>query len=186
MIQLPVGATQERTVNVLKKMEAYYFSQPQVQDVIDVAGFSFAGQGQNSALAFVHLKPWSERLQARQMPFRAIITAFMGSGAYSRSIHLFWINPLPIPELGIVAGFDMELEDQGGLGHDKLMDARRQLMAMAATNSEIAGLQMQALEDTPELKIDVDLTKAAALGVSPGDLNTTLTACFGSFYINCS
>lgn len=183
LVQLPVGATQERTVNVLKKMESYYFSQPQVQDVIDVAGFSFAGQGQNSALAFVHLKDWSERPGADNAVPAIITRAFMGLGAIPEAF-IIPINPPPIPELGIVAGFDMELEDQGGLGHDKLMDARRQLMAMAATNSEIAGLQMQALEDTPELKIDVDLTKAAALGVSPGDLNTTLTACFGSFYIN--
>ena len=183
MIQLPVGATQERTVNVLKKMEDYYFSQPQVQDVIDVAGFSFAGQGQNSALAFVHLKPWSERPGESNAVPAIIGRAFMNLGAIPDAI-IYPLNPPPIPELGIVAGFDLELEDQGGLGHDNLMDARRQLMAMAAKDPAIAQVQMQALEDTPELKIDVDLTKASALGVSPADLNTTLTACFGSFYIN--
>jgi multidrug efflux pump len=164
-------------------MEHYYFSQPQVHDVIDVAGFSFAGQGQNSALAFVNLKPWNERPGAANAVPAIIGRAFMGLGGIPDAF-IIPINPPPIPELGIVAGFDMELEDQGGLGHDKLMDARRQLMAMAATNSDITGLQMQALEDTPELKIDVDLTKASALGVSPADLNTTLTTCFGSYYIN--
>ena len=182
-IQLPVGATQERTVSVLKKMEHYFFSQPQVQDVIDVAGFSFAGQAQNSALAFVHLKPWSERPGPTNAVPAIIGRAFAGLGDIPEAM-VIPINPPPIPELGIVAGFDLELEDQGGLGHDKLMDARRQLMAIAATNSDITGLQMQALEDTPELKVDVDLTKAAALGVSPADLNTTLTTCFGSYYIN--
>ncbi|HTV41786.1 MAG TPA: efflux RND transporter permease subunit [Candidatus Sulfotelmatobacter sp.] len=183
MIQLPVGATQERTVNVLKKMEHYYFSQPQVQDVIDVAGFSFAGQGQNSALAFVHLKPWSERPGPENAVSAIIGNAFVNLGQIPDAI-IFPLNPPPIPELGIVAGFDMELEDQGGLGHDKLMDARRQLIALAAKDPNVAQVQMQALEDTPELKIDVDLTKASAMGVSPADLNTTLTTCFGSFYIN--
>ena len=183
LIQLPVGATQERTVNVLKKMEQYYFSQPQVQDVIDVAGFSFAGQGQNSALAFVHLKPWSQRPGPENAVPAIIGNAFMNLGQIPDAI-IFPLNPPPIPELGIVAGFDMELEDQGGLGHQKLMDARTQLIAMAAKDPDILQVQMQALEDTPELKIDVDLTKASALGVSPADVNTTLTACFGSFYIN--
>ncbi len=182
-IQLPVGATQERTVNVLKKMEHYFFSQPQVQDVIDVAGFSFNGQAQNSALAFVHLKPWSERPGPSNAVTAIIERTFGGLGGLPEAF-VIPINPPPIPELGIQAGFDMELEDQGGLGHDKLMDARRQLMALAATNNIIQGLQMQALEDTPELKIDVDLTKASAMGVSPADLNTTLTTCFGSYYIN--
>src|SRR5215469_9822592 len=95
-IQLPVGATQERTVNVLKKMESYFFSQPQVKDVIDVAGFSFAGQAQNSALAFVHLKPWRERRgQANDVP--AIIRqAFAGLGNITEAL-VIPINQPPTP-----------------------------------------------------------------------------------------
>ncbi len=182
-IQLPVGATQQRTVEVLKQMEQYYFKQPEVQDVIDVAGFSFAGQSQNSAIAFVHLKPWSERPGA-QHSVEAVIGRAFGGLSGIPDAYVIPINPPPIPELGIVAGFDMELEDQAGLGHAQLMDARRQLFAMAATNSQIQGLQMQALEDTPELQVDVDRTKAAALGVSLADLNVSLTTYFGSFYIN--
>jgi multidrug efflux pump len=182
-ISLPVGSSQEHTVSVLKKMEQFYFSQPEVEDVIDVAGFSFAGQGQNSALAFVHLKPWSERPGAQHGVDSIIGRAFGGLGAIPDAF-IFPVNPPPIPELGVVAGFDMELEDQAGLGHDKLMDARKQLFAMAATNSVVQGVQMQALEDTPELQIDVDQTKASALGVSLADLNTTLTTYFGSYYIN--
>jgi multidrug efflux pump len=182
-IVLPVGSSQEHTVDVLKKMEQYYFKQPQVADVIDVAGFSFAGQGQNSALAFVHLKPWEQRPGAQNSVEAVIGGAFAGLGGLPDA-YIIPVNPPPIPELGVVAGFDMELEDQGGLGHVALMNARRQLFAMAATNSVIQGLQMQGLEDTPELQIDVDQTKAAALGVSLADLNTTLTTCFGSYYIN--
>jgi multidrug efflux pump len=182
-IQLPVGAAQESTVKVLKKMEHYFFSQPQVQDVIDVAGFSFNGQAQNSALAFVHLKPWSERPGPTNAVPAIIARTFGGLGDVPEAM-IIPINPPPIPELGIQAGFDMELEDQGGLGHNALMDARRKLMALAATNNTVQGLQMQALEDTPELQIDVDKTKAEALGVSLADLNTTLTTYFGSYYIN--
>ena len=182
-ITLPVGSSQEHTVSVLKKMEQFYFSQPEVQNVIDVAGFSFAGQGQNSALAFVHLKPWAERPGQQHAVTSVIGRAYAGLSAIPDGL-IFPVNPPPIPELGVVAGFDMELEDQGGLGHAALMDARRQLFAMAATNPIITGLQMQALEDTPVLQVDVDQTKASALGVSLLDLNTTLTTCFGSFYIN--
>ena len=182
-ISLPVGSSQEHTVNVLKKMEQYYFKQPEVEDVIDVAGFSFAGQGQNSAIAFVHLKPWSERPGAQHSVEPVIGRAFGGLSAIPDAV-IYPVNPPPIPELGLVAGFDMELEDQGGLGHDALMDARKQLFAMAATNSVVSGLQMQALEDTPELQIDVDKTKASALGVSLADLDTTLSTYFGAFYIN--
>jgi multidrug efflux pump len=182
-ISLPVGATQQRTLAVLRQIEHYYFSQQEVQDVIDVAGFSFNGQGQNTAVAFVHLKPWSER-RGPQHSVQAIIGRAFGAFSQIPGAVIYPLNPPPIPELGVVAGFDFELEDQGGLGHAKLMAAKNELLAMAATNANISRLQMQALEDTPEIKVDVDKTKAAALGVSLADLNTTLTTCFGSFYIN--
>ncbi|HUA66527.1 MAG TPA: efflux RND transporter permease subunit [Alphaproteobacteria bacterium] len=182
-ITLPVGATTERTLAVLKQIEHYYFTQPEVQDVIDVAGFSFNGQGQNAAVAFVHLKPWNERPGAQHSVQAIIGKAFMALSQIPGAI-IYPINPPPIPELGIQAGFDLELEDQAGLGHDKLMQARAQLEGMAATNADISQLRMQGLEDTPELKVDVDQTKASALGVSLADLNTTLATCFGSLYIN--
>ena len=182
-ITLPVGATQQRTSAVLKQIEQYYFSQPEVADVIDVAGFSFNGQGQNAAIAFVHLKPWSERPGSQHSVQEIIGRAFAYFSRIPDAI-IYPINPPPIPELGIQAGFDMELEDQGGLGHAKLMQARDELEAMAATNSDISQLRLQGLEDTPELKVDVDETKASALGVSLADLDTTLTTCFGSLYIN--
>ena len=97
---------------------------------------------------------------------------------------IYPINPPPIPELGISAGFDFELEDQAGLGHDQLMQARNQLLAMAATNQDIAQLRFVGLEDTPQLKVDIDQAKASALGVSLADLNTALETYFGSDYIN--
>ena len=182
-ITLPVGATQQRTVGVLEQIERYYFSQPEVQDVIDVAGFSFNGQAQNSALAFVHLKPWSQR-PGRAHSVQAIIgRAFAALGRIPGAI-IYPLNPPPIPELGVASGFDFELEDRAGLGHAKLMQAKNELFALAAKDTQVTQLQMQGLEDTPELKVDADKTKASALGVSLADLNTTLTTFFGSFYIN--
>jgi multidrug efflux pump len=182
-IQLPVGATQERTLAVLKQVEGYYLQQPEIAGMVDVAGFSFNGQGQNSALAFVHLKDWSQRHGAQHSVQQVIGRAFMALSQVKDAI-IYPINPPPIPELGISSGFDFELEDQAGLGHDQLMQARNQLVAMAATNHDIAQLRFQGLEDTPQLKVDIDQAKASALGVSLADLNTALTTCFGSDYIN--
>ncbi len=183
LIQLPVGATQQRTVDVLKQVESYYLKQTEVAGMVDVAGFSFNGQGQNAALAFVHLKDWSQRRGA-QHGVDAIIGRAFGMLGQIKDATIYPINPPPIPELGISAGFDFELEDQGGLGHDKLMQARDQLFAMAATNQDITQLRFVGLEDTPQLKVDIDQAKASALGVSLADLNTVLTTYFGSDYIN--
>lgn len=183
IITLPVGAAQQRTVAVLKQVEQYYFSQPEVQDVIDVAGFSFNGQAQNAALAFVHLKPWRQR-RGPQHAVQAIIGRAFAALSQIPGAIIFPLNPPPIPELGIASGFDFELEDRGGLGHAKLMQAKNEIFALAAKDPNVTQLQLQGLEDTPELKVDVDQTKASALGVSLADLNTTLTTYFGSLYIN--
>jgi multidrug efflux pump len=183
LIQLPVGATQQRTRDVLMQVESYYLKQPEVAGMVDVAGFSFNGQGQNAALAFVHLKDWSRRHGAQHGVDAIIGRAFMALGQI-KDATIYPINPPPIPELGISAGFDFELEDQAGLGHDQLMLARNQLSAMAATNQDITQLRFVGLEDTPQLKVDIDQAKASALGVSLADLNTVLTTYFGSDYIN--
>jgi len=182
-IQLPVGATQERTIDVLKQVERYYLSQPEVAGMVDVAGFSFNGQGQNAAIAFVHLKPWSQRHGSRHGVDAVIGRAFMALSQIKDAI-IYPINPPPIPELGISSGFDFELEDQGGLGHVKLMQARDQLFTLAAKSPNIVQLRFQGLEDTPQLKVDIDQAKASALGVSLADLNTALETYFGSDYIN--
>ena len=182
-IELPAGATHQRTLAVLKQIEHYYMSQPEVEDVIDVAGFSFSGSGQNAAIAFVHLKDWSVR-HGEQHRVQAIIGRAFAALSKIKDAIIFPLNPPPIPELGTAAGFDFELEDQGGLGHAKLMAARNELLAMAATNSEVTQVRPQGMEDTAELKIDVDRDKASALGVSLADINTALSANFGSDYVN--
>ncbi|HEY1718987.1 MAG TPA: efflux RND transporter permease subunit [Verrucomicrobiae bacterium] len=182
-IELPVGATQERTQNVLKQIEAYFMKQPEVEDVIDVAGFSFSGQGQNAAIAFVHLKDWSQRHGTAHHADAIIARAFAELSAIKDAI-IFPLNPPPIPELGTASGFDFELEDQGGLGHAKLMDARNQLLGLAAQNPDVANVRPQGMEDTAEMKIDVDQDKASALGVSLADINSALQTDFGSDYVD--
>jgi len=182
-IQLPVGATYDRTLAVLKKVEKYFLSQPETEEIITVAGFSFNGRGQNSALSFIRLKDWSQRPgDTHKAP--AIIRRAFGAFSQIKDAIIYPVNLPPIPELGTSSGFDLMLEDQSGLGHDKLMKARDQLMALVAKNTDVVGVRMQGLEDAAQLKINIDESKASALGVSLGDINTALQANFGSYYVN--
>ena len=182
-IQLPVGATQERTLAVVKQVEAYYRQQPEIDDVIALTGFSFNGRGQNAGLAFARLKDWSERRSAAHRVQAVIGRAYMNLAGIKDAI-IFPINPPAISELGNSAGFDFQLEDQGSLGHAALVAARNQLLGLAAQNPLVTGVRPQGMEDTAQLKIDLDRDKAAALGVSLADINTTLEADFGSQYVN--
>jgi multidrug efflux pump len=182
-VQLPVGATQQRTIAVLKQVENYFLKQPEIEDIITVAGFSFNGRAQNSAIAFARLKDWSERRATRHKVQAVIGRAFATLGGIKDAV-IFPINPPPIPELGNAAGFDFQLEDQAGLGHEALMAARDQLLALAAKHPSIINLRMQGLEDTAQLKIDIDEDKASALGLSLADINTVMQASLGSAYVN--
>jgi multidrug efflux pump len=182
-IQLPVGATQTRALEVIKQVEHYYAQQPEIDQFITVAGFSFNGRGQNSALAFVRLKPWDERKGAEHTVQKVIARSFAALSPIKDAI-IFPINPPAIPELGTSSGFDFQLQDLSGLGHDKLVAARNQLLALAAKNPHVTQVRLQGLEDTAQLKIAVDENKATTLGVAPADINSTLQASFGSAYLN--
>jgi len=182
-IQLPVGATYQRTLAVLKQVEKYFLAQPEVDKLITVAGFSFNGRGQNSALSFIRLKDWGVRPgDVHKAP--AIIRRAFGAFSQIKDAVIFPVNLPPIPELGTSSGFDLQLEDQSSVGHQKLMDARSQLLSLAAKNPNVAGVRMQGLEDAAQLKINIDENKASALGVSLGDINIALQANFGSYYVN--
>jgi len=132
---------------------------------------------------FAHLKDWGQRHGSAHHVQAIIGRAFMALSQIKDAI-IFPINPPPIPELGTAAGFDFELEDQGGLGHEKLMAARNQLLGMAATNPDVAQVRPNGMEDNAEMKIDVDWDKASALGVAPADIDTALSANLGSAYVN--
>jgi multidrug efflux pump len=183
LISLPVGATDARTGEALSKVEDYFSKQPEIDHYFTVAGFSFAGKAQNSALAFLRLKPWEER-KGKEHHVQAVIQrALMGLGGIKDAM-VFSLNPPAIPELGTSSGFDFWLQDVGGVGHEKLNDARNQLLGMAAQNPKLMQVRPQGLADAAQLKIDLDQDKAVALGVSLADINSTMQTAFGSAYVN--
>jgi multidrug efflux pump len=182
-ISLPVGATQARSLEVIKQVEKFYAAQEEIEQFITVAGFSFNGRGQNSALAFVRLKPWEDRLGADHKVQAVIARSFAALSRIKDAI-IFPVNPPAISELGTSSGFDFQLQDLAGLGHAKLVEARNQLLAMAATNPHVAQVRLQGLEDTAQVKLNIDEDKATTLGVSLGEVNTVMQANFGSLYIN--
>ncbi|MDB6118705.1 MAG: acrB [Verrucomicrobiaceae bacterium] len=182
-VQLPVGATQERTMKVLKEVEKYYLAQPEIDSLIVIGGFSFNGRGQNAALSFVRLKDWSERKGKEHKVQSVIARAFVNLAAIKDAV-IFPVNPPPISELGNATGFDLQLQDRSNLGHDVLLAARNQLLGMAATNPHVAGVRPQGLEDAAQLKLEIDKDKAGAMGLSQAEVNLTLQTAFGSAYVN--
>ncbi|EBL0368212.1 efflux RND transporter permease subunit [Salmonella enterica] len=186
MIQLPSGATQERTQKVLDQVTHYYLNNEKanVESVFTVNGFSFSGQGQNSGMAFVSLKPWEER-NGEENSVEAVIARATRAFSQIRNGLVFPFNMPAIVELGTATGFDFELIDQGGLGHDALTKARNQLLGMVAKHPDLlVRVRPNGLEDTPQFKLDVDQEKAQALGVSLSDINETISAALGGYYVN--
>ncbi|EPW0366669.1 multidrug efflux RND transporter permease subunit AcrB, partial [Klebsiella quasipneumoniae] len=186
MAQLPAGATQERTQKVLDEMTNYYLTKEKdnVESVFAVNGFGFAGRGQNTGIAFVSLKDWSQR-PGEENKVEAITGRAMGYFSQIKDAMVFAFNLPAIVELGTATGFDFQLIDQGGLGHEKLTQARNQLFGMVAQHPDVlTGVRPNGLEDTPQFKVDIDQEKAQALGVSISDINTTLGAAWGGSYVN--
>lgn len=186
MIQLPSGATQERTQKVLDQVTHYYLNNEKanIESVFTVNGFSFSGQGQNSGMAFVSLKPWEER-SGEENSVEAVIARATRAFSQIRDGLVFPFNMPAIVELGTATGFDFELIDQGGLGHDALTKARNQLLGMVAQHPDLlVRVRPNGLEDTPQFKLDVDQEKAQALGVSLSDINETISAALGGYYVN--
>ncbi|MFT6339042.1 MAG: multidrug efflux pump [Alcanivorax sp.] len=185
LVTLPAGSTQEQTVDVLKKMENYYLNEETsaVDGLFTVAGFSFTGQGQNAGLAFVNLKDWSER-NLETDGVNQVVGRSMGFFASIREAMIFALNPPSIPELGNASGFDFQLLDQAGRGHEALIKARNQLLGMASQDPRLAGVRPNGLEDSPQYQLDIDQQKAKALGLSISDINSTLQIAWGSSYVN--
>ena len=182
-VQLPPGATTNRTLRVMEQVEAFMLKQPEVKSMASVLGFNFSGSGQNSAIAFVTLKDWDERAgaeHAAQAVARRAFGALMGI----KDAFIFPISPPPIPELGAATGFNFRLQDRGSNGHDALVAARNQLLGMAAQSKLLAGVRPDGLEDAPQLRIDIDREKAAALGVGFDAINLMISTALGSSYVN--
>ena len=169
MVQLPTGATQERTQEVLNKVRDHYLinEKDNVKTAFTVAGFSFAGTGQNMGMVFAQMRDWSER-KSPQQSVKAIIGRAMGQFSQFKEAMVFAFNLPSIPALGSSTGFDFFLQDRGGLGHEKLIEARNQLLGMAAKNPSLTRVRPNGMEDTPQYNVDVDFEKAMALGSFSG------------------
>jgi multidrug efflux pump len=182
-IQLPPGATAERTSAVLSQAEKYILAQPEVHDMVAVTGFSFSGQGQNMGLGFIILKPWEERKGAGHGA-QELAGRITGHLMGLRDAFIFVLSPPPIPELGRGAGFSFRLQDRGGRGHAALLAARNQLLGMAMHDPVLTGIRPEGLEDAPQLSLDIDRDKAQALGVTFDSINSAISTSLGSSYIN--
>ena len=182
-VQLPPGATLERTSNVVEQVEANILKQPEVQSMVSVLGFSFSGQGQNAALAFTTLKDWSERKEKGQSA-EALAGRAYGALSGIRDASIFPLSPPPIPELGSASGFTFRLQDRAGAGHDALLAARNQLLGLASKSAILAQVRPDGIEDAPQLQINIDRDKANALGVSLDTINSVLSTGLGSSYVN--
>ncbi len=182
-VQLPPGATQERTRAVMEQVEGFMLKQPEVQGMVGVLGFSFSGQGQNAALAFVTLKDWAERKGAGS-DAQALAQRTFGALSGVRDAFIFPLSPPPIPELGASSGFSFRLQDRAGLGHDALLAARNQLLGMASKSTVLTQVRPDGLEDAPQLQLDIDRDRAGAMGVSFDAINAAISTALGSSYVN--
>ncbi len=184
-VQLPPGATQQQTLKVVQKVERYFFEKEKanVASVFATVGSGPGGNGQNVARLFVRLKPWEAR-DADLGSADAIIERATRAFRHVNEARVFASSPPAISGLGSSAGFDMELQDHAGLGHDALMQARDRLLDMASKDPALTRVRHNGLDDSPQLQIDIDQRKAQALGVSIDDINDTLQTAWGSSYVN--
>ena len=184
-VQLPVGATQDRTLRVLEQVKEYYLTQEKdaVEGVFYVSGFGFGGQGQNVGTAFVRLKAFEER---KAQNLRAGAVAGRATMAFRKFTDgmAFALAPPAIQGLGNSNGFDFYLQDVNGAGHAKLIETRNRLLALAGQSKLIVNTRPNGQEDEPQYQIEIDQEKASALGLNISDINTTLSTAWGSSYVN--
>lgn len=183
---LPPGATQERTQKILDQVSQYYREKEKsnVQNVVTVNGFGFAGRGQNMGIAFAGLKPWDERRGAENSVDGIISRATQALSSLSDAL-IVPFNMPPIIALGNANGFDFQLLDRGGLGHEKLTEARNTLLDKARQHPDIlTGVRPNGMEDMPQFRVSIDQSKASAMGISLEDINTTLSTAWAGNYVD--
>jgi HAE1 family hydrophobic/amphiphilic exporter-1 len=184
MVQLPTGSTLEQTNDVLSAIRTHFLQDQQeaVESVMTAAGMGFAGRGQNQGIAFVRLRDWSLRnhpgLRAKEVAGKAM----MALGGMRNAV-VFAFPPPAVSELGVATGFDMMLQDRGGLGHDALSAARDQMLGLAAADPRLARVRPNGMSDVPQYKVDIDSERAGALGVPVSAIQSYLSAAFGSAYV---
>ena len=186
LVQLPPSASLERTDKVITTMTGYFLNKEKehVESIFTVSGFSFTGVGQNAGLAFIKLKDWSERTTPESQ-IGAIIQRGMALNMIVKDASYIMPLQLPaMPELGVSSGFDIQLKDVSGQGHEKLIAARNAILGMAAQDKRLAGVRPNGQEDTPQYQIIVDQAQAGAMGISISDINSTMSMAWGGSYIN--
>lgn len=185
LVQLPPSASLERTDKVITTMTDYFMNKEKehVESIFTVSGFSFTGVGQNAGLAFIKLKDWSERTTPESQ-IGAIIQRGMSLNMIKDASYIMPLQLPAMPELGVSTGFDIQLKDASGQGHEKLIAARNAILGMAAQDKRLAGVRPNGQEDTPQYQINIDQAQAGAMGVSIADINTTMSMAWGGTYIN--
>jgi len=184
-IMLPTGSTVEQTKKVVDKVQDHFRKNEKeaVESCMTVSGIGYAGRSQNNGLVFVRLKDWGLRNRS-DLKVKAIAERATRAFSQIRSSLVFAFPPPAVIELGTATGFDFELLDRGGLGHQKLMEARNQLLGMAAQDKRLTKVRPNGMEDVPEYRVDVDWERAGALGVPITSIHNTISAAFGSAYVN--
>ncbi|MDE0877322.1 MAG: efflux RND transporter permease subunit [Sphingomonas bacterium] len=185
LVQGPAGSTSGRTEKALDAVRNQFLEKEgdNVQGVFTVNGFSFAGAGQNSGIAFIPLKEWEERSGA-QNKAQAIAGRAMGALSQFKDAMIFPVVPPAVQELGNATGFDLQLVDETGIGHAALLAARNQMLGMASQDPSLVGVRPNALDDAPQLKVEVDQDKARALGLDLATVNNTISTAWGGAYVN--
>jgi hydrophobe/amphiphile efflux-1 (HAE1) family protein len=184
-VLLPANATLEQTQKVMDEVRDYFLVQEKdaVKSCMTLSGRNFSGQGQNAGMAFVHLKDWDLR-DRPDLKVDAVAGRAMKAFSRARNAMIYAFPPPAVIELGVARGFDFQLLDRGGLGHERLMAARNQVLGMAAKDPVLTKVRPNGLEDVPEYRIDVDWEKAGALGVPITSIHHTISTAFGSAYVN--
>lgn len=184
-VVLPAGATQERTLTALKEAETYFLTKEKeaVEAIFTVAGHSFAGSGQNAGLFFIRMKDWSVR-SSPQLSVGAVTDRAMQAFSRLRDGLIFAFAPPAVLELGTATGFDLELQDRAGLGHEVLLKARNQFLEQAAKDPALKAVRPNGLNDMPQYRLDIDQEKASALGIALSEVNQTISVAWGSGYVN--
>ena len=186
LVQLPPNASLERTDKTVDAMTNYFMEKEKdtVQSVFSVSGFSFTGMGQNAGLAFVRLRDWKDRTTPEQQ-IGALIKRGMALNMIVKDASYIMPLQLPaMPELGVTAGFNLQLKDSAGAGHQKLIDARNMILGLAAQDKRLAGVRPNGQEDTPQYQIMIDQAQAGAMGINISDINSTMSTAWGGSYIN--
>ena len=184
-VTLPAGATQERTLEVLEKVENHFLQNEKeaVRSIFTVAGFSFGGSGQNMGLGFVGMRDWNERTEPG-MDVKSVAGRAMGAFSQIREAMVFAFVPPAVLELGTSSGFNVMLQDRAGLGHDALVAARNQFLGLAAQDKRLVGVRPNGQDDVAEYALRIDHAKAGALGIAVADINDTLATAWGGTYVN--